>query len=65
MEVHSKSELCKESNNNDEDDGSYYNGKVASTVSEYFGLAAKKNFWISVASSILPIATKVALFEIP
>tara|TARA_R110002020_G_scaffold81172_1_gene201887 strand:+ start:5838 stop:9680 length:3843 start_codon:yes stop_codon:yes gene_type:complete len=46
------------------DDKHFYNGKFAGSISEYFGLAAKKNYWIQSNSPILPITCKIRIYGI-
>lgn len=46
------------------DDGYFYNGKFAGSIAEYFGLAAKKNYWIQMNSPILPITCKMRVYGI-
>ena len=48
----------------DKDDSSYYNGKVASSLSEYFGIYAKQNFWIMNSDSILPMTAELTIYGI-
>ena len=46
------------------DDKGFYNGKYAGTIAEFFGLAAKKNYWINANSPILPITCKLKIYGI-
>ena len=54
-------------NDNDDADGddtSTFNGKVASSISEYFGTLAKQNFWVTACQTTLPIEGEVTLYGI-
>ena len=46
------------------DDKHFYNGKYAGSIAEYFGLAAKKNYWIQSNIPILPITCTLKMYGI-